>query len=57
VPGDVITRFDGHSISSPTTLTSLVTSLKHGARVSLGYADQLGQAHTAAVTLASGPPQ
>jgi S1-C subfamily serine protease len=57
VPGDVITRFDGRSISSPTSLTSLVTSLKPGARVSLGYADQLGQAHTATVTLASGPPQ
>jgi S1-C subfamily serine protease len=57
VPGDVITRFDGHSISSPAKLTAAVTSLKPGARVSLSYADRLGQAHTATVTLASGPPQ
>jgi S1-C subfamily serine protease len=57
VPADAITRFDGHSISSPTTLTALVTRLKPGARVSLAYADRLGRAHTATVILASGPSQ
>ncbi|HEX4733470.1 MAG TPA: trypsin-like peptidase domain-containing protein [Thermoleophilaceae bacterium] len=57
VPADVITTFDGRSTSSPTKLTSLVTRLKPGARVSLSYADQLGQTHTATVVLASGPPQ
>jgi S1-C subfamily serine protease len=57
VPADVITTFDGHSISSPTKLTSLVTRLKPGARVSLSYADHLGQTHTGTVVLESGPPQ
>jgi S1-C subfamily serine protease len=57
VPGDVITRFDGHSIAAPTKLSSLVTPLKPGARVSLRFTDQFGRTHTATLTLASGPPQ
>jgi S1-C subfamily serine protease len=57
VPGDVINSFDGHPISSPAKLTSIVASEKPGARVALTYTDQAGTTQTATVTLASGPPQ
>ncbi len=56
-PGDAITRFAGKSISSPTKLSSAVTRLKPHARVSLRYLDRFGQAHSATITLASGPAQ
>lgn len=57
VAGDLITSFDGHSVSSPAQLTALMTREKPHARVSLTYMDQLGQTHTVTLTLASGPPQ
>jgi S1-C subfamily serine protease len=57
VPGDVIGEFDGHSISSPAKLTSIVASEKPGAHVSLTYTDQAGATHTVSLKLASGPPQ
>jgi S1-C subfamily serine protease len=56
-PGDLITRFDGRTISSPTKLGSIVSRLEPRARVSLRYVDQYGQTHSVRVTLASGPPQ
>jgi S1-C subfamily serine protease len=55
--GDTITRFNGKSISSPSKLSSAVTQRKPHAHVSLRYLDQFGRAHTAKITLASGPAQ
>jgi S1-C subfamily serine protease len=56
-PGDLITSFGGHSVSSPSRLSSLVTAEKPGAHVSVTYVEPTGATHTATVTLASGPPQ
>jgi S1-C subfamily serine protease len=55
--GDTITSIDGHAISSPDTLTTLLLTKHPGDRVSVGYTDQFGTSHTVSVTLGSGPPQ
>jgi S1-C subfamily serine protease len=56
-PNDVITKFDSTAIKSPTKLTSLILSKAPGDTVQLSWVDQLGQSHTASLTLAAGPPQ
>jgi S1-C subfamily serine protease len=56
-PGDLITSFDGHAVSSPTGLTTIVTTQKPGAPTSVAYVDQNGTTQTANVALASGPPR
>lgn len=55
--GDVITSIDGHAISSPDALSSLLLSKHPGDQVTVTYTDQFGASQTATVTLASGPPQ
>jgi S1-C subfamily serine protease len=55
--GDTITSFDGHAITSSTTLGSIMATEKPGAHVSVTYLDPAGASHTATVTLGSGPPQ
>jgi S1-C subfamily serine protease len=56
--GDVITAVDGHGISSPSDLTTLLlTTEKPGATVTVTYTDQSGSSQTASVTLGSGPAQ
>jgi S1-C subfamily serine protease len=57
VAGDVITAFNGQSVSSPTAITTLVLTKKPGAKVIVTYVDRSGTSHTATVTLASGPAQ
>jgi S1-C subfamily serine protease len=57
VAGDVITAINGHTVSSPDTIPSLILTLKPGATISLTTTDQLGQSQTTQVTLGSGPPQ
>jgi S1-C subfamily serine protease len=54
--GDVVTSLDGHSVTSAADLTTLMGTLKPGQPVSIGYTDAYGQAQTATVTPASGPP-
>ena len=56
-PGNVITAFDGHAISTPAALSALVLADKPRARVSVTYVDQAGAKHGTTVTLGSGPPQ
>jgi S1-C subfamily serine protease len=56
-PGDLITSFGGHAVSSPAELTTLVTTQKPGAPISATYVDQEGATQTATVALASGPPR
>jgi S1-C subfamily serine protease len=55
--GDLLTGFDGKSVSSPTRLTSLVVTKHPGDAVKIRWLDQAGTAHTATVRLAEGPPQ
>ena len=55
--GDVITKLNGKSITSATALTKAVLAASPGAKVGLSWVDQYGTSHSAAVTLASGPPQ
>jgi S1-C subfamily serine protease len=54
--GDTVTSFDGQSISDPTSLSSLLVTHHPGDKVQISWTDSSGQAHTATVTLASGPP-
>jgi S1-C subfamily serine protease len=57
VPGDVITAFAGHAISTPSALTAVVMTEKPGARLSITYADEEGESTTTTLTIGSGPPQ
>jgi S1-C subfamily serine protease len=56
-PGDLLTKFDGKAVPSSNRLTSLVATKSPGDSVSIRWVDQYGQAHTASLKLASGPPQ
>ena len=53
--GDTITSLDGQAVSSPESLTALMTKHRPGDRVRLGWLDTAGSAHTATLRLASGP--
>ena len=55
--GDVITAIDGRTVTSPATVSSLILTMKPGAKVTVTYTDQAGGRHTVRVTLGSGPPQ
>jgi S1-C subfamily serine protease len=57
VVGDVIVNLDGHTISSPQGLTSVMINERPGKSVSVAYVDTSGQQHTTTVVLASGPAQ
>ena len=54
--GDTVTSFDGQSISDPSSLSALLVAHHPGDKVQMSWTDSSGQAHTATVTLASGPP-
>jgi S1-C subfamily serine protease len=55
--GDVITAIDGHAISSPGSITSLILTKKPGAKVTIRLTDRSGGRHSTRITLASGPAQ
>ena len=55
--GDLLTSFDGKSVSSPTRLTSLVVTKHPGDSVKIRWLDQYGTAHIATIRLGQGPPQ
>jgi S1-C subfamily serine protease len=55
--GDVITRMNGRTISSPAAISSLVLAKKPGAQIAVAYTDQSGVSRTTTVTLGAGPPQ
>jgi S1-C subfamily serine protease len=57
VAGDVLTRLSGHRISSTTDVIRTLLAKHPGDRVTIAWADGAGLAHSAAITLASGPPQ
>jgi S1-C subfamily serine protease len=53
--GDVITSVDGHRVTSPSALRAALEQHHPGDSVTVGWTDQSGQAHSATVTLATGP--
>jgi S1-C subfamily serine protease len=55
VAGDVITAFDGHDVAQASDITNLLVPHHPGDAVSVSWTDTSGQAHTAQVTLGSGP--
>ncbi len=57
VSGDIVTTFNGKKVSSPASLTAIVVTKSPGETVQVRWTDQYGQAHTATLKLASGPPQ
>jgi S1-C subfamily serine protease len=57
VAGDVITALNGHAVSSPDEIPSVILALKPGTTIAVTTTDQFGQSQTTQVTLGSGPPQ
>jgi S1-C subfamily serine protease len=55
--GDLITAINGHTITTPTTITTLMLTKKPGAKITVKYLDQSGASHATTVTLGSGPAQ
>ena len=53
--GDVITSAGGQRVSSPEALQAAMEQHHPGDRVTIGWTDQAGQAHTATLTLVNGP--
>ncbi|HUK44606.1 MAG TPA: trypsin-like peptidase domain-containing protein [Gaiellaceae bacterium] len=56
-PSDVLTKFDGKTITTPGSLTALMVTKSPGQTVQIHWVDAYGTAHTSTITLASGPPQ
>lgn len=56
-PGDTITGVNGVGVTSPESLTAALLQLKPGRTIQIQYVGLFGQSASAAVTLASGPPQ
>ncbi len=54
--GDVITAVNGHAVSSPDTLTQVLSALRPGTRVSVTWVDTGGQQHTSNLNLIQAPP-
>ena len=55
--GDVITKVDGKTVGSPSTLTSLLLGHTPSQSVVVQWVDQYGSSHKATVRLMVGPPQ
>jgi S1-C subfamily serine protease len=53
--GDVITSFNGHTVSAEQDLSNFEAPLHPGQSVSIGWVDGSGQSHTATITLGTGP--
>jgi S1-C subfamily serine protease len=54
--GSVITALDGTAVTSNSGLRNAIMAHDPGASVSVSWTDTAGNAHTASVALASGPP-
>ncbi len=54
--GDTITSFDGRKVTTGEDLTQLLVAYHPGQKVTIGWVTGTGQARTADITLASGPP-
>jgi S1-C subfamily serine protease len=54
--GDVITTFDGERVTTDAQLTHLLVPYHPGQKATIGWVTPTGEARTATLTLASGPP-
>ncbi len=54
--GDVVTKFDGHTVTSDVQLTHLLVPEHPGKSATITWVDTAGATHTSTITLASGPP-
>jgi S1-C subfamily serine protease len=57
VAGDVITSFDGHTVSTTAQLSALEYTMKPGQSATIGYVNSSGTQSTATFNLTAGPPQ
>jgi S1-C subfamily serine protease len=57
VPGDVITSVGGHAVTTPSSLTGIMASLRSGAKVSVTWVSVSGGTETKPMTLLPAPPQ
>ncbi|HLY82637.1 MAG TPA: PDZ domain-containing protein, partial [Acidimicrobiales bacterium] len=55
VAGDTITSIDGKAVDSAQTLSTLTKAHHRGDKVTVGWTDPSGVAHSAIVTLTAGP--
>jgi S1-C subfamily serine protease len=55
--GDVITAVDGHTITTPAAVSSVLASKNPGDQITVAYTHQTGASQTTTVSLGSGPPQ
>jgi S1-C subfamily serine protease len=53
--GDTIVSLDGTAIATPSDLSAAIEQHQPGDRISVVWTDRTGQAHTASVTLRTGP--
>jgi len=53
--GDTIESVGGHAVASASELQTVIEGFHPGDRVTVTWADQFGQSHTATVTLTTGP--
>jgi S1-C subfamily serine protease len=57
VAGDVITSFDGHTVTTPAQLSELEYSLKPGDTANISYVNASGDQESLSFALTSGPAQ
>ena len=57
VSGDVITAVNGSAVSSPDSLTNILSNYHPGNSVSVTWEDTSGGQHTASIDLITAPPQ
>ena len=53
--GDVITSAGGHAVTSPRSLSAILSRCRPGSQIALAWVAPGGSLHTAAVPLAAGP--
>jgi len=53
--GDTIVAVGGHTVGSPTDLQTVIERYHPGDKVTVTWTDELGQSHSASVTLVAGP--
>ncbi|MGO9161614.1 MAG: S1C family serine protease [Streptosporangiaceae bacterium] len=56
-PGDVITAVGGHAVTTPASLSSLLTGYRAGASAAVTWVGTSGQKHTSTLVLAQAPPK
>jgi S1-C subfamily serine protease len=57
IPGDVITKVNSRSVSSPSSLMNILQAVPGGTSISLTWVTPDGQTETHSITLTSAPPQ